>query len=165
MWSSQYVRSPLTRTLLLNMQDPDPEDRDRLQWYVCDTQSLPMHLRPLFIQSHLDAGTREFLRQCSEKSNWLFVQIYYSLVTSVFGLFMSKTSINGLLGRGSMFIFSEDQLLRLLRVEPDWRARRVLDLGAGDGEVTKIISPRVEEVYVTEVSPTMKWQLRKKGYR
>ncbi|XP_072337602.1 protein-L-histidine N-pros-methyltransferase isoform X3 [Scyliorhinus torazame] len=73
--------------------------------------------------------------------------------------------VKRLLGRGSMFVFSEEQFLRLLRVAPDWRATRVLDLGAGDGEVTKIISRHFEEVYVTEVSPTMKWQLKKKQYR
>ncbi|XP_051878483.1 methyltransferase-like protein 9 [Pristis pectinata] len=165
MWSNKYLRSPLTRALLLNMRSRHHDDADKLQWYTCDTESLPQHLQPLFIQSHLDAETQAFLRQCSEKSSWLGVQIYYSFVTSVFGLFMSKTSINGLLGRGSMFVFSEAQLLRLLRVGPDWRTSRLLDLGAGDGEVTKIISSHVEEVYVTEVSPTMKWQLRKKRYR
>ncbi|XP_067912718.1 methyltransferase-like protein 9 [Heterodontus francisci] len=165
MWSSKYMRSPLSRSLLINMRHQGGEEYHKLQWYVCDTELLPTHLQPLFVQSHLDAETSEFLRLCSEKSRWLFVQIYYSLVTSVFGLFMSKTSINGLLGRGSMFVFSEEQFLQLLRVEADWRAARVLDLGAGDGEVTKIISPHFEEVYVTEVSPTMKWQLKKKQYR
>ncbi|XP_072337601.1 protein-L-histidine N-pros-methyltransferase isoform X2 [Scyliorhinus torazame] len=165
MWTSKYLRSPLSRSLLINLRHQGDEEHDKLQWYACDTELLPTCLQPLFVQSYLDAGTRVFLRQCSEKSGWLFVQIYYSLVTSVFGLFMSKTSINGLLGRGSMFVFSEEQFLRLLRVAPDWRATRVLDLGAGDGEVTKIISRHFEEVYVTEVSPTMKWQLKKKQYR
>ncbi|XP_059834960.1 methyltransferase-like protein 9 [Hypanus sabinus] len=165
MWSSKYLRSPLTRALLLNARSRHNDDPDRMQWYMCDTESLPAHLRPLFIQSHLDAGTQAFLRQCSEKSSWLFVQIYYSLVTSVFGFFMSKTSINGLLGRGSMFVFSEAQLLRLLQEGPDWRTGRMLDLGAGDGKVTSIMRPHVEEVYVTEVSPIMKWQLKKKQFR
>ncbi|XP_072415884.1 protein-L-histidine N-pros-methyltransferase isoform X1 [Chiloscyllium punctatum] len=165
MWSSKYLRSPLSRSLLSNMRQQGDEEHDKSQWYACDMELLPTYLQQLFVQSYLDVGTRAFLRQCSEKSSWLFVQIYYSLVTSVFGLFMSKTSINGLLGRGSMFVFSEEQFLQLLRVGPDWRAARVLDLGAGDGEVTKIISPHFEEVYVTEVSPTMKWQLKKKQYR
>lgn len=165
MWGARYLRSPLARSLLLDPPPSHRHDPGRLQWYSCDTDLLPDHLRPLFVQSHLDGETVAFLRQSSEKSGWLLVQIYHSLVTSVFGFFMSKTSINGLLGRGSMFVFSEEQLLGLLRVGPEWKTGRALDLGAGDGEVTKIIGSHVEEVYVTEVSPTMKWQLRKKHYR
>ncbi|XP_078274173.1 protein-L-histidine N-pros-methyltransferase [Rhinoraja longicauda] len=165
MWGARYLRNPIARSLLLDPPPSHRHDSGRLQWYSCDSDLLPDHLRLLFVQSHLDGATMAFLRQSSEKSGWLLVQIYYSLLTSVFGFFMSRTSINGLLGRGSMFVFSEEQLLGLLRVGPEWRTGRALDLGAGDGEVTKIIGSHVEEVYVTEVSPTMKWQLRKKHYR
>lgn len=70
-----------------------------------------------------------------------------------------------LLGRGSMFVFSPDQFQRLLRINPDWKTHRLLDLGAGDGEVTKIMSPHFEEIYATELSETMIWQLQKKKYR
>eukprot|EP00062_Callorhinchus_milii_P008985 gi/632952299/ref/XP_007891775.1/ PREDICTED: methyltransferase-like protein 9 [Callorhinchus milii] len=161
MWSVKYLRSPLSRIALSH---PDPGGGHTLQWYVCDIKMIPESLQPLFVQSHLDSGTQVFLSHCKAKSSWLLTQLYHSFVTSIFSLFMSKTSINGLLGRGSMFIFSPEQFRSLLRISPDWRMQRVLDLGAGDGEVTKIMSPHFEEVYATEVSPTMKWQLKKKQY-
>ena len=87
------------------------------------------------------------------------------------GLFRTQSSIfvlflfSRLLGRGSMFVFSPDQFQRLLKINPDWKTHRLLDLGAGDGEVTKIRSPHFEEIYATELSETMTWQLQKKKYR
>lgn len=63
-----------------------------------------------------------------------------------------------------MFVFSPDQFQRLLKINPDWKTHRLLDLGAGDGEVTKIMSPHFEEIYATELSETMIWQLQKKKY-
>lgn len=64
-----------------------------------------------------------------------------------------------------MFVFSPDQFQRLLKINPDWKTHRLLDLGAGDGEVTKVMSPHFEEIYATELSETMIWQLQKKKYR
>lgn len=64
-----------------------------------------------------------------------------------------------------MFVFSPEQFQRLLKIGPDWKSQRLLDLGAGDGEVTKVMSPHFEEIYVTEMSQTMIWQLHKKKYR
>ena len=66
---------------------------------------------------------------------------------------------SGLLGRGSMFVFSPDPFQRLLKINPDWKTHRLLALGAGDGEVTKFMSPHFEEIYATELSETMTWQL------
>ncbi|XP_063999014.1 protein-L-histidine N-pros-methyltransferase-like [Pogoniulus pusillus] len=116
-------------------------------------------------QSYLDQGTQIFLNNSIEKSGWLFIQLYRSFVSSIFSLFMSRTSINGLLGRGSMFVFSPEQFQRLLKINPEWKSHRLLDLGAGDGEVTKVMSPHFEEIYATELSETMIWQLQKKKYR
>ncbi|KAK6634277.1 hypothetical protein RUM44_004888 [Polyplax serrata] len=75
-----------------------------------------------------------------------------------------------LLRRGSMFVFSRlqfEQLVSWPDVSSKWRGskRKLLDLGAGDGVVTSIISPLFHEVFVTEVSPTMKWLLAGKGFR
>uniref|UniRef100_A0A8C2S6V4 Methyltransferase like 9 n=1 Tax=Capra hircus TaxID=9925 RepID=A0A8C2S6V4_CAPHI len=136
-----------------------------VRWYVCNREKLCESLQAVFVQSYLDQGTQIFLNNSIEKSGWLFIQLYHSFVSSVFSLFMSRTSINGLLGRGSMFVFSPDQFQRLLKINPDWKTHRLLDLGAGDGEVTKIMSPHFEEIYATELSETMIWQLQKKKYR
>ncbi|XP_060222892.1 protein-L-histidine N-pros-methyltransferase isoform X3 [Meriones unguiculatus] len=168
MWT---LRSPLSRSLYVNMTSGPGGPaaaagggKDTHQWYVCNREKLCESLQSLFVQSYLDQGTQIFLNNSIEKSGWLFIQLYHSFVSSVFSLFMSRTSINGLLGRGSMFVFSPDQFQRLLKINPDWKTHRLLDLGAGDGEVTKIMSPHFEEIYATELSETMIWQLQKKKY-
>lgn len=63
-----------------------------------------------------------------------------------------------------MFVISQPQFRKLLRVDEDWKTKTLLDLGAGDGEVTKHIEPLFEKVYATEVSNPMKGLLQKKGY-
>lgn len=111
MWSSRYLRSPLSRSLYMNMlshsQSP-PYWEGGHQWYVCDTQKISEALRPMFFQSYLDEGTQTFLDRSIEKSRWLSIQLYHSFMSSVFSMFMSRTSINGLLGRGSMFVFPQN---------------------------------------------------------
>uniref|UniRef100_A0A3Q0T7L1 Methyltransferase 9, His-X-His N1-histidine n=1 Tax=Amphilophus citrinellus TaxID=61819 RepID=A0A3Q0T7L1_AMPCI len=161
MWTGKYIRNPVVRSLLVNMLS----DLDTIDWYRCNTDLLEESLRPLFIQSQLDADTRAFVEQSEEKSTYLFTQIYYSLVSTVLSPLVSRTSINGFLGRGSMFVFSKDQFRQLLRIEPDWVANRLLDLGAGDGGVTKVMASHFTEVYATEVSLPMKRHLRKKKFK
>ncbi|KAL0617722.1 Methyltransferase-like protein 9 [Plecturocebus cupreus] len=157
---SEVARENMPDIFRLQLNEPGEEG-----WYVCNREKLCESLQAVFVQSYLDQGTQIFLNNSIEKSGWLFIQLYHSFVSSVFSLFMSRTSINGLLGRGSMFVFSPDQFQRLLKINPDWKTHRLLDLGAGDGEVTKIMSPHFEEIYATELSETMIWQLQKKKYR
>lgn len=64
-----------------------------------------------------------------------------------------------------MFVFSKDQFQHLLQVSPEWKGERMLDLGAGDGGVTEVMGSHFNEVYATEVSTPMKWQLQRKHYR
>ncbi|KAF5273227.1 hypothetical protein FQA39_LY07558 [Lamprigera yunnana] len=45
-----------------------------------------------------------------------------------------------------------------------WRGVSLLDLGAGDGEVTACIAPLFDNVFVTEVSHTMQTLLQRRGY-
>lgn len=74
-------------------------------------------------------------------------------------------SVHSFLGRGSMFVFSNEQFRRLLRIGPEWKGQRMLDLGAGDGGVTEVMGCHFNEVYATEVSTPMKWHLQRKNYR
>ncbi|KAM8876395.1 protein-L-histidine N-pros-methyltransferase isoform 2-T2 [Synchiropus picturatus] len=164
MWSGKYVRSPVVRSLLSNMVG-ETEAVETQQWYRCCPDQLGEVVEPLFIQSHLDSDTKAFLKRSVEKSGWIFTQMYHSLVSSVLSPVVSRTSINGFLGRGSMFVFSADQFQKLLRIGPEWRAERLLDLGAGDGGVTEVMSGHFREIYVTEVSPPMKWHLQRKNYK
>lgn len=89
--------------------------------------------------------------------NIIFTTDTGSSTTHLFSLF-------SLLGRGSMFVISFNQFLKLLGVNQDWRKESFLDLGAGDGEVTKHLAPAFNHIYVTEVSSTMQKLLTKRGY-
>lgn len=166
MWTGKYVRSPLVRSLFVNMvSDSEAVATETQEWYRCTPDLLGESMRPLFIQSHLDSGTKDFLKQSVEKSSWMFTQLYHSFVSTLLSPMVSRTSINGFLGRGSMFVFSVEQFQRLLRVGPEWRAERLLDLGAGDGGVTGVMGHYFREVYTTEVSAPMKWHLQRRNYK
>ena len=64
-----------------------------------------------------------------------------------------------------MFVFSAAQFQQLLRISPEWRSERLLDLGAGDGGVTEVMGAHFREVYATEVSVPMKWHLQRRNYK
>ncbi|KAM4623419.1 protein-L-histidine N-pros-methyltransferase isoform 2-T2 [Polymixia lowei] len=166
MWTGKYVRSPLARSLFVNMvTESEAAGIETQEWYRCSPDLLGEMVQPLFVQSHLDSDTQAFLRRSGEKSGWLFTQFYHSFVSTVLSPLVSRTSINGFLGRGSMFVFSADQFQRLLHITPEWRAERLLDLGAGDGGVTEVMGAHFREVYATEVSLPMRWHLQRKNYK
>ncbi|XP_043229123.1 protein-L-histidine N-pros-methyltransferase-like [Amphibalanus amphitrite] len=160
-----YLRSTLSRALYDRIKrDEELKTFDKSQWYRVDmTQVNPEH-SALFLPLSADSQTEEFLAQCHEKSDWLFTQLWHTLVKSILTLFMTQTSVNGLLRRGSMFVFSREQFVRLLGVSSSWRADRLLDLGAGDGRVTEVMAGHFGRVSATEVSGTMQSILRDKGY-
>ncbi|XP_054723233.1 protein-L-histidine N-pros-methyltransferase-like [Uloborus diversus] len=72
------------------------------------------------------------------------------------------------LGRGSMFVFSNTQLENLLGnyMQPTWKeCGNMLDLGAGDGKVTEVMSSYFQNTYVTEISGVMRRILAAKNFR
>lgn len=98
-----------------------------------------------------------------------YTNIRYGLHgTHVINHLVSFTPIvaNGLLGRGRMFVYSTSQFRALLGIHPDQPSpfTTLLDIGAGDGSVTERMSSLFEQIYVTEMSPTMKWRLANRGY-
>ncbi|KAL3275722.1 hypothetical protein HHI36_020470 [Cryptolaemus montrouzieri] len=64
-----------------------------------------------------------------------------------------------------MFVVSLAQFLKLLRSDGDWHRDTFIDLGAGDGAVTSHMAPLFNEIYVTEVSSTMRTLLAGKGFK
>ncbi|KAM9424052.1 protein-L-histidine N-pros-methyltransferase isoform 2-T2 [Pholidichthys leucotaenia] len=165
MFTGKHVRSPLVRTLIASIVNDGDGGALQQEWYRCCPDQLREPLRPLFFQSDMDDATKAFLQRSADKSGWLFTQLYHSFVSTVLSPVVSRTSINGFLSRGSMFVYSTNQFRQLLRISPDWRADRLLDLGAGDGGVTQVMAPHFREVYATEVSPPMKWHLHRKNYK
>ncbi|XP_071174436.1 protein-L-histidine N-pros-methyltransferase-like [Mytilus edulis] len=160
-----HIRSPLLRSVYNKMrEDEKQKNNPHDDWYTVDLSKVPEEICAKFLQFNQDEETSQFLNQCYEKSDWLFTQLGHSICKSVLGWFMSSTSINGLLKRGSMFVFSKDQLRQMLHVAPDRKGNRLLDLGAGDGMVTDIMAEFYNVVDSTEMSPTMVWRLKEKGF-
>merc|ERR550519_1414168 len=94
-----------------------------------------------FFQLNEDEDTSAFIRHSFEQSDWLFTQLYYNLAKSLLSWFYCQTDINGILDRGSMFVFSREQFLKLcsapspnsplLPLSASSLLPSLLDLGAG----------------------------------
>lgn len=134
---------------------------DKRSWYAADMQAAPAHVRDTFLEMDLDEATADFLEQAEAKSESILLQIWHSLVKLLLGWFFTQTSLNGFLGRGSMFVFSTPQFGRLLGGHAHGR---LLDIGAGDGAVTAAMQPFFDNVSVTEVSQPMRRTLARRHY-
>ncbi|XP_077982874.1 protein-L-histidine N-pros-methyltransferase-like [Glandiceps talaboti] len=159
-----YIRSPLVRSLYWKALESRREVNTSL-WYECDLSRLPDHLQSLFVQSYKDEETATFLQICHDKSDWIMTQLSHVFFKMVLSLFMTNTSINGFIGRGSMFVFSTTQFRKLMQISDDWKTGKLLDLGAGDGMVTKCMESHFEEIFATEMSSPMRWRLESRGYK
>lgn len=165
--SNLYTRNKLAQAAINKLQnDQRLREINRDLWYhVTDIDTLPQ-----FQKFHLlyeDDETKEFLSNCYEKSDYFFTQLLHSLLITVLKMFMATTSINGLLHRGSMFVFSVAQFKTLIEFETAFQGIKMdslLDLGAGDGAVTAKMAPFFNKVYATEMSGPMQWRLRQRGF-
>ncbi|ETN87085.1 DREV methyltransferase [Necator americanus] len=65
-----------------------------------------------------------------------------------------------------MFLFSTNQLREFLNIPAEWTpvGKKLLDLGAGDGGITKKFSPLFGTIYTTEMSQVMQWRLRQQNF-
>lgn len=88
----------------------------------------------------------------------------------------SSTDVNGFLDRGQMFVLSQTHFQKMVEhglnlsfhhhAENCWNFnQRLLDVGAGDGNVTQHLAPLFQQVVTTEVSSTMVYRLKQKGFR
>nr|CDJ84559.1 DREV methyltransferase domain containing protein [Haemonchus contortus] len=139
---------------------------DRSSWYEPKAHLLSPQLRLTFFPSFLDADTESFLEDSFATSSSICLQIYYAFFSFIMSFLLSKTSINGVLNRGGMFLFSPHQLQGFLNISSDWNPddKQLLDLGAGDGGITKKLATFYSNVYVTEMSQVMQWRLRNEGF-
>ncbi|ELU17292.1 hypothetical protein CAPTEDRAFT_167325 [Capitella teleta] len=162
-----HIKSPLARTVYNKIQeDNEIKAQDHCSWYSVQLDSIQDEdLRGKFIQFEEDVETKEFLSNCYEKSDCVGTQMYHRLMKALLSWFMTSTSINGWLGRGSMFVFSSSQFRSLMNIDEHWKGDKMLDLGAGDGEVTKKMSLHFSEVHATEMSVTMVQRLQENGFK
>ncbi|KAL1517786.1 hypothetical protein ABEB36_001509 [Hypothenemus hampei] len=165
-WSKIRPRGSLARALHDKvLQDQYLRQIDKNEWYQCDLGLVPdVDLRNKFLQLDPDQETIEFLEESEKKSDWILTQVWHMLAKMFLGWFMTQTSINGWLQRGSMFVVSRQQLFKLLKCPQDVVYESLLDLGAGDGKVTERMSSIFRDVFVTEISPSMRNLLHSRGF-
>eukprot|EP00299_Pterocystis_sp_00344_P007876 c2754_g1_i2.p1 GENE.c2754_g1_i2~~c2754_g1_i2.p1 ORF type:complete len:265 (+),score=47.50 c2754_g1_i2:236-1030(+) len=106
----------------------------------------------------LFSETQNFLRMCLEYG---WYDMFATVTAHVLKKFMSVTDTNAFLGRGQMFVFSQMQFRRFLPGSTNFGS--LLDIGAGDGEVTLKMSPLFKQVVTTEVATHMCRRLNSKG--
>ena len=120
----------------------------------------------MLVLSDKDRETEQFIANSVEKSDSILTQMWHTMAKSFLRLFYTQTDINGYLGRGSMFVFSQEQISQLLDKAGirDKRFESLIDLGAGDGGPTAFMQPFFDEVYATEASWSMRSILSSKGF-
>ncbi|CCD68816.1 DREV methyltransferase [Caenorhabditis elegans] len=135
-------------------------------WYQPET-SLSDVAQNLFAASLPDGETQQFLDNSNKIASNFFWQTVRNLGVMILSTIYSKTDINGMTGFGNMFLFSENQFAKFLAIEKEsWNStdKKVLDLGAGNGDITEHMRPFFEHVYATELSSKMRNRLSWKGY-
>jgi SAM-dependent methyltransferase len=129
--------------------------------YHCELARLG-ELGPLFIPGQLDAEGEAFLAAAVKRNHSRFGLWAHRALTLV----LSDFDANALLGMYPVFLLSTPQAQRLLgAARPGVISHgRLLDIGAGSGDVTTRLAPLVDSVQCTETSRHMARRLRKRGF-
>ena len=125
--------------------------------YRVDLARLPPELQGVFVELDADDSTRAWIDAAHAKPNPLSKILLRNLAM----LFVNLYDANGLTNSFQDRLLSTAQWQRLLGEG----GARLLDVGAGDGEVTRQIAPLFSDIVTTEVSKPMVRRLRSKGYR
>jgi len=159
--SSYRPRSSLTRALITKLEHEQiAREQSESAWYTVDLQSISDdRIRNKFQQLSADEETKAFLEQSFDKSDWIFTQIYHNVAKAFLSLVYSQTDINGILGRGAMFVLSREHYSVLTN---GFTGENLIDLGAGDGAPTLVMAPSYKNVYATETSGPMRRLLKSK---
>jgi len=152
-------------------------DEEQLQAHIIDTS---YELRTTFVSSTFDEATQAFLSDCKAASATRQGRIVlhgrhqtYLAIQRVLG--WSHTDAAGWLGHVKLFPASEAQLRRTLisTRQPTMTGAEgttmLLDIGAGEGTVTEILSAalgvkKAGHVWTVETSPPHQQSLAQRGY-
>uniref|UniRef100_S4R939 Methyltransferase 9, His-X-His N1-histidine n=1 Tax=Petromyzon marinus TaxID=7757 RepID=S4R939_PETMA len=165
MWTGRYLRKPLTRSLYMSAMGRVGLTGTHEDEEMAGTRSKHGEILQIF------KVICELFQLCvisnaieRKGDRWFITIMAHLLPPQQRCPWSGGKGLNPVLGRGSMFVLSAEQFRRLLGIPDSWRADSLLDLGAGDGEVTAIMGAHFKQVFVTEVSPTMQWRLRKRDF-
>ncbi len=122
--------------------------------YDCDLQQLTPALAGAFVSLAADENTRAFFSRPPHGA-------LGTLVRGLLGHVISDYDANALLDFYPMFLLSTAQWRALLG---ERATGRLLDIGAGSGDVTAELAPLFDAVTTTETSRGMARKLRARGY-
>jgi SAM-dependent methyltransferase len=128
--------------------------------YACDLDRLGA-LAPRFIPSRLDTEGEAFLAAALQRQHTRAAAWAHRALT----LLVSDFDANALLGMYPVFLLSTPQAQQLLEAARPGgvAAARLLDIGAGSGDVTTRLAPLVDHIECTEASRFMARRLRRRG--
>mmetsp|Transcript_8161 Transcript_8161/g.10330 ORF Transcript_8161/g.10330 Transcript_8161/m.10330 type:complete len:294 (+) Transcript_8161:164-1045(+) len=106
-----------------------------------------------------DEDTCRFLESCYTDQS-----LFKDMAATFLRNFMSLTDANGYTGRGEMFVCSWKQLKCLIPTLAEENNGDLLDIGAGDGNITAKIASHYNRIVTTESSTVMQKKLRARGW-
>ncbi|MEM9191995.1 MAG: methyltransferase domain-containing protein [Myxococcota bacterium] len=127
--------------------------------YRLETKHLDVDLREAFVELDADASTRSWIDQALDAPQSRRTTTLREVAKQFVGFYDANAIANAF----SMRVLSTEQYATLLP-RAAGVSRSVLDIGAGDGEVTAELSPLFSTVVTTELAPSMARRLRKGGY-
>lgn len=125
--------------------------------YDVDGSALPRPLLERFVRMELGEEGRTYLHHAlATRPGAARTALHRAL-----GTFLSDFDANGLLGMYPMHLLGTSQWRRLIGDEP---VKRLLDVGAGSGDVTAHLAPLAVSTVTTERSRIMANVLRRRGF-
>jgi len=129
--------------------------------YACELPALPADLASRFVELDPSSEAREFVGRALAAPHGRVKTAAYRLLRRA----LSDYDAYGLLGMYRMHLLSAAQLAQLVDIDSMPRPRRLLDVGAGNGDLTAIAASSFDDTLVTEASAVMRRHLRGRGYR
>jgi SAM-dependent methyltransferase len=126
--------------------------------YDCAREDLPRELAERFVALACDEDTRGFIRTTLATPHGRLRSFAYAVLRS----FLSDYDAYGLLHMYPMHLLSSAQMQALLGDKH--AGGRLLDVGAGNGDITSKAISIFDRVMVTESSAVMRRRLRKRGF-
>jgi SAM-dependent methyltransferase len=126
--------------------------------YDCAVEELPARLRECFVELGPDEQLHAFLARAQTLRHGRIATLAQRLLCEL----LSDFDANALLNTYPLYLLSRAQWETVLGGH---QGGRLLDVGAGAGEVTAELAPLFAEVTTTETSRGMAWRLRRRGFK